>query len=55
MVQRLARSGLHAHVVSDGTLHRVRLGPYTTRATADGIAARVRRVAGTAPFVVKTP
>lgn len=56
VVDRLTRAGLRARVVpGEGTLRRVRMGPFSTQAAADQAARAAQRVVGGNPFVVRVP
>ncbi len=53
VAERLQRAGWRARVVAgeDG-FHRVRMGPYASRDSADAAVGAARRIAGGSPFIV---
>jgi hypothetical protein len=51
----LKGAGYQAYVVKEGSLFRVRAGPYPDRAAAVAAAEQIRRKLGHSPFVVKEP
>ncbi len=56
VADRLQRAGWRARVVAGGDgYHRVRLGPYASRDSADAASRAARRITGGAPFVVSVP
>jgi len=53
VADRLQRAGWRARVVAGGDgYHRVRLGPYASRDSADAATRAARRITGGSPFVV---
>lgn len=55
LVGDLRAAGFTAYIVTDGSLFKVRAGPYPDRPAAQTAAARVRAKLGGSPFVVKEP
>jgi cell division septation protein DedD len=51
----LKRAGYTSYVVKEGSLFKVRTGPWPDRAKAQSMAAQVRGKLGGSPFVVKEP
>ncbi len=51
----LKAAGFKPYVVKEGTLYKVRAGPYTDRAKATTAAEQIRKKLGHSPFLVKEP
>jgi hypothetical protein len=52
LVADLQTAGFKPHVAEGGGLYRVRVGHFTQRADADGLAAKIKAKMGGSPFVV---
>jgi len=52
---QLKTAGFPSYVVKEGTLFKVRAGPYPDRTKATTVAEQIRKMLGHSPFVVKEP
>ncbi len=55
LAANLKGAGFNSYIVKDGSLFKVRTGPYADRTKAQAGAAQVRSKLGGSPFVVKEP
>jgi hypothetical protein len=55
LASQLKTAGFPSYVVKEGTLFKVRAGPYPDRTKATTIAEQIRKKLGHSPFVVKEP